>query len=99
MMTARKQLFVPLFALALYCVLNILGEYSVSDPFSLLGRPKKEGAKVDDDYLEHDCQKSPLLTSQAYEFLDQKRKRKLSEMRKLIAKFELSPDELGFQKG
>lgn len=43
--------------------------------------------------------KVPYLPPKPYEFLDQKRKRKVREMKKLIAKFELAPDELGFTEG
>ena len=32
-----------------------------------------------------------------YEFLDQKRKRKVLEMKRLIHKFDLTPDDLGLQ--
>ena len=32
-----------------------------------------------------------------YEFLDQKRKRKVKEMRRLIHKFDIKTDELGLQ--
>ncbi len=32
-----------------------------------------------------------------YEFLDQKRKRKVQEMKKLIHKFDIKTDELGLQ--
>lgn len=38
----------------------------------------------------------PYNPSNQYEFLDQKRKRKVREMRKLIHKFGISTDELGF---
>jgi len=31
-----------------------------------------------------------------YEFLDQKRKRKVREMRKLIVNYAISPEEIGF---
>lgn len=34
---------------------------------------------------------------QVYEFLDQKRKRKVQEMKKLIHKFDIKTDELGLQ--
>ena len=38
----------------------------------------------------------PYSPPSVYEFLDQKRKRKVQEMRKLIAKFAIEPDEIGF---
>jgi hypothetical protein len=40
--------------------------------------------------------KVPYKPITDYEFLDQKRKRKVKEMRKLIAKFDIKNDELGF---
>ena len=40
--------------------------------------------------------KTPYNPPTKYEFLDQKRKRKVIEMRKLISKFEISTNELGF---
>ena len=40
--------------------------------------------------------KIPYNPPSKYEFLDQKRKRKVIEMRKLISKFEISTNELGF---
>ena len=40
----------------------------------------------------------PYNPPSIYEFLDQKRKRKVQEMRKLIAKFAIEPDEVGFVK-
>jgi transposase len=40
--------------------------------------------------------KIPYNPPSKYEFLDQKRKRKVIEMRKLITKFEISTNELGF---
>jgi len=36
-------------------------------------------------------------TDSQYEFLDQKRKRKVLEMKKLIHKFDITPDDLGLQ--
>lgn len=39
--------------------------------------------------------KQPYNNEHGYEFLDQKRKRKVKEMKKLITKFEISTDELG----
>lgn len=39
--------------------------------------------------------KLPYQNESGYEFLDQKRKRKVKEMRKLISKFEISTTELG----
>ena len=39
--------------------------------------------------------KAPYLPPKTYEYLDQKRKRKVREMRNLIAKFEISSLELG----
>lgn len=39
----------------------------------------------------------PYNPPTVYEFLDQKRKRKVQEMKKLIAKFNLTTDELGLQ--
>jgi transposase len=39
--------------------------------------------------------KIPYQNEAGYEFLDQKRKRKVKEMRKLISKFEISTTELG----
>ena len=39
--------------------------------------------------------KLPYQNESGYEFLDQKRKRKVKEMRKLISKFEISTAELG----
>lgn len=41
--------------------------------------------------------KQPYNNEHGYEFLDQKRKRKIKEMRKLIHKFEIKTDELGLQ--
>lgn len=41
--------------------------------------------------------KLPYTNEHGYEFLDQKRKRKVREMRKLIHKFDISTDELGLQ--
>lgn len=37
------------------------------------------------------------MTETQYEFLDQKRKRKVMEMKKLIHKFDITPDDLGLQ--
>jgi len=39
----------------------------------------------------------PYNNEHGYEFLDQKRKRKVKEMRKLIHKFDIKTDELGLQ--
>ena len=39
--------------------------------------------------------KVPYKTDSQYEFLDQKRKRKVMEMKKLIHKFDITPDDLG----
>jgi transposase len=39
--------------------------------------------------------KQPYRNKQDYEFLDQKRKRKVQEMRKLVHKFDIKTDELG----
>lgn len=41
--------------------------------------------------------KIPYKTDTQYEFLDQKRKRKVMEMKKLIHKFDITPDDLGLQ--
>ncbi len=41
--------------------------------------------------------KRSYINEQGYEFLDQKRKRKVQEMRKLIHKFDIKTDELGLQ--
>lgn len=41
--------------------------------------------------------KIPYKTDSQYEFLDQKRKRKVLEMKKLIHKFDITPDDLGLQ--
>ena len=41
--------------------------------------------------------KLPYKTDTQYEFLDQKRKRKVMEMKKLIHKFDITPDDLGLQ--
>jgi transposase len=41
--------------------------------------------------------KVPYKTDTQYEFLDQKRKRKVLEMKKLILKFDITPDDLGLQ--
>ncbi len=41
--------------------------------------------------------KVPYKTDIQYEFLDQKRKRKVLEMKKLIHKFDITPDDLGLQ--
>ena len=41
--------------------------------------------------------KVPYKTDTQYEFLDQKRKRKVMEMKKLIHKFDITPDDLGLQ--
>ena len=47
--------------------------------------------------MEHDCKKIPYKPATNYEFLDQKRKRKVQEMKKLIHKFDIKTDELGLQ--
>jgi len=39
--------------------------------------------------------KQPYKNEHGYEFLDQKRKRKVQEMKKLIHKFGIKTDELG----
>ena len=39
----------------------------------------------------------PINQQRIYEFLDQKRKRKVKEMKKLIHKFDIKTDELGLQ--
>lgn len=39
----------------------------------------------------------PYKPATDYEFLDQKRKRKVQEMKKLIHKFDITTDELGLQ--
>jgi len=41
--------------------------------------------------------KVPYKTDAQYEFLDQKRKRKVMEMKKLIHKFDITSDDLGLQ--
>jgi transposase len=41
--------------------------------------------------------KIPYSPPNSYEFLDQKRKRKVQEMKKLITKFAISPVEIGFE--
>lgn len=41
--------------------------------------------------------KVPYKTDTQYEFLDQKRKRKVQEMKKLIHKFDITPTDLGLQ--
>jgi transposase len=41
--------------------------------------------------------KVPYKPETDYEFLDQKRKRKVMEMKKLIHKFDITPDDLGLQ--
>ena len=41
--------------------------------------------------------KVPYKTGNQYEFLDQKRKRKVMEMKKLIHKVDITPDDLGLQ--
>lgn len=41
--------------------------------------------------------KIPYKPDSQYEFLDQKRKRKVMEMKKLIHKFDITPDDLGLQ--
>jgi hypothetical protein len=41
--------------------------------------------------------KIPYKADTQYEFLDQKRKRKVMEMKKLIHKFDITPDDLGLQ--
>jgi transposase len=41
--------------------------------------------------------KVPYKTDSQYEFLDQKRKRKVLEMKKLIHQFDITPDDLGLQ--
>jgi transposase len=41
--------------------------------------------------------KVPYKTDTQYEFLGQKRKRKVMEMKKLIHKFDITPDDLGLQ--
>jgi transposase len=40
--------------------------------------------------------KIPYNPPNQYEFLDQKRKRKILEMRKLILKLDIKPTEIGF---
>ena len=40
--------------------------------------------------------KVPYSPPNQYEFLDQKRKRKVMEMRKLILKLDIKPSEIGF---
>ena len=39
----------------------------------------------------------PYKPQNYYEFLDQKRKRKVQEMKKLIHKFDINIDDLGLQ--
>lgn len=41
--------------------------------------------------------KAPYKPETHYEFLDQKRKCKVQEMKKLIHKFDITPDDLGLQ--
>ena len=41
--------------------------------------------------------KTPYKAETTYEFLDQKRKRKVQEMKKLIAKFDIKTNELNLQ--
>lgn len=41
--------------------------------------------------------KAPYKPETNYEFLDQKRKRKVMEMKRLIHKFDITPDDLGLQ--
>jgi transposase len=41
--------------------------------------------------------KVPYKPETNYEFLDQKRKRKVMEMKRLIHKFDITPDDLGLQ--
>jgi hypothetical protein len=41
--------------------------------------------------------KQPYKNEQNYEYLDQKRKRKVQEMKKLIHKFDIKTNELGLQ--
>ncbi len=41
--------------------------------------------------------KQPYNNEHSYEFLDQKRKRKVQEMKKLIHKFDIKTNELGLQ--
>ena len=41
--------------------------------------------------------KIPYIPVEAYEFLDQKRKRKVLEMKKLIHKFDITTNDLGLQ--
>jgi transposase len=41
--------------------------------------------------------KVPYKADSQHEFLDQKRKRKVMEMKKLIHKFDITPDDLGLQ--
>jgi len=41
--------------------------------------------------------KLPYKTDTQYEFLNEKRKRKVMEMKKLIHKFDITPDDLGLQ--
>lgn len=39
----------------------------------------------------------PYKTDTQYEFLDQKRKRKVQEMKKFIHKFDITPNDLGLE--
>lgn len=39
----------------------------------------------------------PYKKDSQYEFLDQKRKRKVIEMKKVIHKFDITPEDLGVQ--
>ncbi len=47
--------------------------------------------------MDHGSKKRSYTNEHGYEFLDQKRKRKVQEMRKLIHKFDIKTDELGLQ--
>ncbi len=48
-------------------------------------------------YLVTNAKKTSYNNEHGYELLDQKRKRKVKEMRKLIHKFDIKTDELGLQ--
>ena len=47
----------------------------------------------------HDCKKLPYNNEHGYEFPDQKRKRKVQEMKKRFHKFDIKTEELGLQPG
>jgi transposase len=82
-----------------------LKDTALSNFFKRIAFPKRKNIshlrncpKASRYYLEHDGdQKVPYKSDTEYEFLDQKRKRKVMEMKKLIHKFDITTDDLGLQ--